>query len=1120
MPTKWTNEQINAITSRGNNILVSAAAGSGKTAVLVERVIEMISNEKEPLYINNLLIATYTNAAAGEMRERIYNALKIKISENPNSEYLKKQLILLNQAQISTIHAFCINLLRDNFNLLNIQHDFEIADDMKTSVLKKKAMDLLMDEMYTKSEPEFFEAVDSFGGKKSDEGLLNIILNLNRFTEGLAYPDEWLNNAINNGNSFENISRFAKEYVRDELENIINMYFIALDLIDTDEGLCPYADYFSDLYDRFNTIYENFDNYDFVKSVFDDFSFGSLPRKKKEADETAVSYVKGVRDYSKKQIDKLRIMYSYTEKDFDDEQKLMFPYVSTICFLVKRFREIYAELKRKENLMEFSDLEHFTIKLLDENEDIRKLLNEKYTEIFVDEYQDTNAVQSRLFELISNGKNLFMVGDVKQSIYAFRNSNPKFFIDKYRLYDESGIGEGKKITLSKNFRSSNGILRFVNNIFEKLMTEKLGGVLYNDDQRLFYGNESIKDIEKSYEIHIADSKFNDDSTLPDEMKMYDKVQLEAMMVAEKIIDIVKNEKPQIIDSETGEYRNVTYKDIAVLMRNTKNTSSVFADIFASFGIPVYAEETGKYLNNIEIATVISFLKIIDNPLQNVPMLAVLRSPVYNFSDELIAKIRSENKYVSLYDNLKNSGDEKAVNFISDLSELIEFSKYNDVLKVIKKIIYDKGYYTFVGGLADGERRMMNLRLLCERADLFMKRGFKSTSQYVRFIENMVYYNNEYTCAKSISGNDNVVKIMTIHKSKGLEFPVVFLSGCSTKFNTDDIKKPCIYDENFGIFTNIIYKERNLKYVPHSKSFAAQKKKRDICSEEVRLLYVALTRAKYKLIITASMSDAYKKVSKYKDDIFTDKDKYIDWILPACSSVVVPKLHSAEDIVNNLHVCSGGVKHIGNNEDYSDMYDDIDEILSFNYGYGNVKAIPSKLAISDIVSLNDDEIYLQKISDKKNSVTNAQRGTLIHFILQNIDLSRVGTKEDINSQIDMMCVKGMFDASYKEFIDADAIYGFFKSSIGERMLKSESVYREFKFCVDVPSFEVGFDSDEETVLIQGVIDCCFIEDGDFVIIDYKTGSMQEKYKEQLRFYKTCLKIATGKNVKETFIYPLI
>lgn len=1118
MSEKWTDNQQKAIDIRNGNVLVSAAAGSGKTAVLVERVIKMITDSEFPVYVNNLLISTFTKAAAAEMKERIYTALRKKIAENPTDSHLKKQLMLLNQAQICTIHSFCINLLRENFNRVGLQHDFKVADEARLAAIKNRAINNVLDANYIAADDAFLNTVDTFGGKKNDDGLVSVINDIYTFSDSLANPEKWLENCTEHTRQIGEFRLLISEYIKERILNFAERYRASLDIIYEDPGLEPYIIPYEAELDAFSEIADSCYDPEVLETALLKFEFvKSLPRKKKEADENSANAVRKHRNYVKKAFPELLELVSYSDEDILDDISKMKPCLDEICRLTCEFSKEYSALKRAENVVDFSDLEHLTVKLLSENEDICFELQKKYSQIFIDEYQDTNGVQAFLFEKLSDGSNLFMVGDVKQSIYGFRNSDPKYFTEKYQSFKKDG-GLGTNILLSENFRSSNGVLAFVNDIFKKLMSIKTGEVDYSDGHALVYANENVKNTDVSAEIHVVDCSADDGEPV-------ETVQAEAVFVAERIVSIIEKEKPEVYDKSLGLLRPAEYRDIAVLMRSTNKAADIFASVFAARGIPVYNEEKGGYFGSMEIATVMSFLQIIENPLQDIPLLAVMRSPIFGFDDNLTASVRASDRYGHLYDVVKKSTEPKARYFIQVLDEYISLSKYNDVDILIRKIVYDTGFYSVVGCLPNGEKRMANLALLCERAADYCSDGFKGVLKFTEYIKNMIESGKEYQAAKMAGENDNAVTVTTIHKSKGLEFPIVFLSDTSHLFNVTDFAKPYIYDGELGLASDIIDTERNLKYVPFIKKAIAEKKKARLWSEEVRLLYVALTRAKYKVVVTCAVTDARALANECESlganpYSFKSQNSYIKWILTSLGGKCAT-FHRLTDIYRRDEMTSYPVADSAfDSADYSEFYDEVDRRLKFSYPYGNCRNIPSKRSISEIAESGAEVIHLNKIEKINGKMSAAERGTLIHFVLQNIDLENVGSANAVSAQIEAMILKGMLKKEYAKALDAEALYGFFSSEIGKRMLAATKVYREFKFCVDLPAREIGFDSGEETVLVQGVIDCCFLEDGEFVIIDYKTGSMREEYKRQLELYARCLSVATGKKVRETHIYPLI
>ena len=807
-----------------------------------------------------------------------------------------------------------------------------------------------------------------------------------------------------------------------------------------------------------------------------------------------------------------------------DEALQMQPCVTVLCRLTMELAEEYSRRKLERNLLDFNDLERYAIRLLEEHADLRERIQGGFDEILVDEYQDTNGVQARLFELLSNGHNLFMVGDVKQSIYGFRNAQPRYFMEKYKAYAFGGGEQGEKILLSHNFRSSAGVLAAVNAIFERMMREEAGGVDYNDEHRLVYGNRSVADWDRPVEIHLLDTALEPDDSLSEEELQLTASQREAVFVAGALRRLVEEQRPEVFDKRLGGTRPLAYSDVVILMRKTAGVAPVFAEQLALRGIPVYTQESGGYFLTVEIATILSFLQIIDNPLQDIPLLAVLRSPLFSVDDNTVAAWRAERRYGSLYGMLKRCGDPRAQAFIEQLERYMDLARYEPVETLVRRLVFETGYYAFAGGLPNGAERMANLRLLCERAHVFEQDGYKGVSAFVAYIREMIESGKEYTRAKIVGENENAVTIMTIHKSKGLEFPVVFLAGCGQRFNKTDFRQKMVFDERLGLATDVIDMDRHLKYAPYIKKAVVQRRQGEMVSEEMRLLYVALTRAQYKLVAVGSAAGAAGKLETWQrmprlPFVFANGNSYLEWLGTAADRSLFA-VHAAAEVLlggcaETKHAVSDGAAQYG-----GALYEEVDRRLRYVYPFEACRFIPSKRSISEMVDRQSEQLLLHRLQTAPDTLTAAQRGTVIHYVLQNIDLGRTGSEAEIQAQLAEMVRRGVLEPAHAGLVDTAALHAFFSSALGMRMKRSGTVYREFRFCVDVPACELMDTELEEPVLVQGVIDCCFAEDDGFVIIDYKTGSLHEKYKLQLELYRRCLALATGRPVKETHIYPLI
>lgn len=1137
MARVWTEAQKKAIEACGKNILVSAAAGSGKTAVLVERVIQKITDSKTPLQIDRLLIATFTNAAANNMQIKIREALKKRLDSNPDNEYLAKQLALLPKAAISTVHSFCQDLVRNNFHRLGLCADFEIGEQTQLSILQKQALEIVINDRYENSTPAFEVLMAGFGERKSETPLSNLVLSIYNFTKSTADPQRWLADAAESyisQDGFLKWSGFIISSLKDEISGMVSAYDEAIEVIQGGNGIDSYLENFIFEQSQLKRLYEMESGiWDEMRAFIHGIAFERLPRKDRDADEWAVSFVQNIRNTVKKQVAKLKSIFYATSHQLKQDNAALYPIIKELCQIVSDFDEVYSALKRSKNLLDFNDLEHFALKLLS-FEDIKNELKERFEEVLVDEYQDTNGVQEALFQSISRGDNLFMVGDVKQSIYGFRNAQPNIFTSKSAKY-ASDSSHGMQINLSHNFRCAQSIIDFVNLVFGRLMSKSVGSVDYNEGHSLVCGRKhSIHP--KGVEFHVIEKKLeeNDENEFTEEELLYTEIMREAMFVAKRIVSLVEVEKPHIVvNEETGQTRPIQYSDIAILARKNKGVSDIFAQQLALYQVPFYCEdEGGNFLVTIEIATVLSFLQIIDNPMQDIPLLAVMRSPMFMFTDEEFAHIR-QNSQESFYDAVCKTDTEKCQKFLEKLNHYRQIAAMESIEFLIRAILSDTGYISFVAAMPDGKTRVANLNLLCERAGRFEADGYKSIFEFLNYIDAM-RENPSYTVAKVVGENDNVVRMMSIHKSKGLEFPVVFLVRCGERFNKSDQSGNILHDLDLGIGANFTDLDRNIRYPSVSKLAISQKKLYSMLSEEMRVLYVALTRPKDMLFIVGSCANLQKKMEQWENTsvspyIVAQQNTFLDWLALALGDRLHTHihLHTAEDIILQSRVGIDSQVSFFEDETPSHYSKQTDEVLSYTYPYRHAAFIPSKLPVSKAAQGAEYLPTLKKpdFIEKTNRLSAALRGTIIHFVMQNIDLAKTNSLGEIEGQIKDMVDRGMLDESFVFALDTGAILAFFQSDIGMRMKNADKIEREVKFFTDVSALEIfpGIDESvkDETVLLQGVIDCYFEEDGEIVIIDYKTGNIDRpEYEKQVEFYAKGLSKVLKKPVKETVVYPLI
>jgi len=1223
--TRWTNEQWDAITARDCNLLVAAAAGAGKTAVLVERIIKKITDEKNPVDIDRLLVVTFTNAAAAEMRERIANAISKYLEDNPGSKGIQRQMALLGKASITTIHSFCTEVIRSNFHLLNIDPDFRIADETESYLMKLEALNDVFEEQYEKeNNQDFYELLESYGSNRNDQQLMDIVLNLHTFIQSNPWPEKWLKDMteafkIPEGTDFASTvwGRILLSSVRIELKGMKDMLTHALDIIMTEPGLEKYLPVFQEDVSNINNLIMLIENGEKLHSgkVWDDlyftlntFTFSNLPRAGKEADENKKDTVKSIRDNVKKRLERIKgQMVNADSAELINEMNALYVRMKCLADLVIEMSLRYNEKKNRKSILDFNDLEHYCLEILTKRDQNGRLIpsdtalqyRERFDEIMVDEYQDSNLVQEFIINMISRvdspKPNIFMVGDVKQSIYRFRQARPELFMQKYDTYSTEKDSPFRKILLYKNFRSRKNVVDAVNFIFKQIMSVNVGELDYTENEALNPGAE-FPDIEQqgmifdgSTELHIintgesdnqlnnsnSDTEENNGEAAGQEEEMLDNIQCEARMVAKRIRMLMEPDKDgncfAVFDKNQKKYRKLEYRDIVILLRTTKNWSDVFVEELTMAGIPVFADTGSGFFKTVEIQVVLSLLQIIDNPYQDIPLLSVLRSPIFSFTTDDLVDIRLATRKGSLFDGLIKLSEEgsgevrnKAKKFLDNLAGWREASLYLPADQLIWKLYSDTGYYSMVGAMPGGEQRQANLRILFERAKQFEETSYKGLFNFINFIDKLKSSKGDMGSAQILGENDNVVRIMSIHKSKGLEFPVVFLSGCGKKFNLQDMNKSILLHQEMGIGPDVVDYKKRLSWSSAAKEAIKVKIKNETLSEEMRILYVALTRAREKLIITGAVSELDKSLIKWfyvantkgeklPDYEMLNAQNYLDWIVPAVlrhsrcedfrkkadsenqfkgsliedSSLWDIELWSKSDIMTDkgsddyeVNDFINQIEDLTADDDENSIacgnssIEEIDRRLGWEYKYIDAAFIPAKLSVTELKRRFNAQSLEESASmpyftaklikkpmflEEKKGLSAAEKGTIMHFIMQHLDLAeiKINTENNeadfrkiIDNQVKRMTAIDLLTEKQVESIDLGMIERFFKSELGKRMLTAKSVNREIPFNIAIPFRELypienKKYMEEETVLLQGVIDCFFEEDDGVVLIDFKT-----------------------------------
>lgn len=1183
MANKWTNEQLSAITQKGNNILVAAAAGSGKTTVLVERIIRKIINDN--VDIDKILVVTFTNAAASEMRERILTALYKQIDEDPLNQRLRKQIVLLNKASICTIDAFCLDIIRNNFFEIGASSNFRIADNTELELLKQEAIEETFEELYLENDDEFNKLIELYAGYKDDENLKNIILKIHNYIQSAPFPEDWLEEQIEKFN-MSNIEDFSQtewgkiilKNFRDEVLNSIQILESSKHQLDMITELSKFSLVVADDINQLKFLEQNWDNWERAYEIANNLKFKTWPTDKKVVSNLKED-TKKARDNVKKRISKaVSQTFIYNTEEAVEDINAMYPILKKIKDVTLKFMEKFSEKKSNKNIMDFSDIEHYALKILlkkDENgiyqkTEVAKKYEEKFNEIAIDEYQDSNLVQEYILTSISNGKNIFMVGDVKQSIYRFRQAKPELFLDKYQKYGLEPNEYGQKIKLFKNFRSRENILDTTNLIFSDIMSADFGEIEYDESEYLNLGatyEEPTENVEFAgkTELDIIDLKKeeNEDGEEIEEdssSELLEKTEIEAKFVANRIQKLIKS-KYQVYDRKTG-YRDITYKDIVILLRATSNTANVFEKELLNLNIPVFSDQAENYLESIEIRTITSLLKIIDNPYRDIPLVTVMRSIIGDFTDNELIEIRLTQNEGYFYDSLKEAKaspkidgklKEKVINFLDKLNKWREEERYLPLNEFIQKIYEETDYYNYVRLMPNGQVRKANLKMLLDRAKDYEKISFKGLFNFIRYLEKVKSSNSDLSSAKVIGENENVVRIMSIHKSKGLEFPVAIISRTDKKFNQKDLNESILLHQDIGFGMQYINYDRKIEYTTATKEAIKIKTKEESIAEEMRILYVALTRAKEKLIITGVENDFTKSIEQKKEllEIYEKENykinhlvlkkylSYLEWI-----ELVYLNHQDIENQITLNKIAKKDVLKAEENQEEQEKrnielpekidYEKINEILNWQYKYKEMTNIQSKMSVTKIKELKNNETQKQqhieikpKFMLDKTKVSSAERGTITHLILQKLDFTKEYSKEELAQFVNNLCTKNIITQIQKDSINIEKIYQIINTQFIKNLKNAKEIKKETPFYTYINTKEIYNTQNSENILVQGIIDLYYInQQNEVILVDYKTdyveGSGEElidKYKVQLEIYKKALEESLKEKVKHVYIYSI-
>ncbi len=1133
MSVSWTDEQKKAVYGEKANCLVSAAAGSGKTQVLTGRILRRVL--EEGLDIHRILVVTFTKAAAAEMRARISENLTKALSEEPENTHLQRQAALLGSASITTMDSFCLQLLRTHFAEADVDGAFRVADGTEANLLRAEAAQEALEEMYRRGETEFLDFAGAYSTLRDDSVLCEYAMSLYAFAEGMPDPEGWLREKaalydIKTEKDF-NESIYARtilENVRLEIRDLAERCARAA----REYAACPsYADAFEKDRTALMGLLEHADSWN---GLLDAFTMFSPAKRGKEAKTPLSELAEEERKDIKKKITDIRGSITLAAGECAESMRNAAPHIKALTDYTLTYAAIYARLKEEKNLLDYSDLEHLAIRLLSKETEegivpspIAEALREKYDEIYIDEYQDSNDVQEQLFTLLSGenigAPNMFMVGDMKQSIYGFRKTSPELFIRKNDTYLEEG--QNRKVALTCNFRSRKEILSFVNTVFETLMHRSLGGIAYTESERLNPGANYPESTENR--IEFALSKAEDTAA--------ERLVAEAALITKKIREALSKE---VYDLKKGAYRKAEYRDIAVIMRSARDMAAPLRAACEAAGIPLYCDIGGGYLETVEVSVFLSLLRTIDNPEDDIPLLASMRAPFFGFTEDELAQIRLRDRKHLYYFAVCKTAEEKTelgkkcAAFLRKIRKWRRQAAFLPTDTLILRLFDETGYLLFVSGTRGGEIARANLELLFEKAHQFEKTSFRGLFHFLRYMERVSSRGEDMSEAKLVGEGENVVRLMSIHKSKGLEFPVVILAGTGKLFNRKSVQGAFLLHKDLGIGLSHIDPKRRIRYDTPAKTAIRLQKQNDEMGEELRVLYVALTRAKERLVITGS--------AKEENVALLGKTLTRSEILHAKStlSLLLQSGGNAEGVAVAFETVLGEEVNEEKRKPVLPLTPtkEVREVLEYRYPRPELRTIPSKISVTEFKRLREegDEISLplyRAIELKeprfraKGGIRGAAYGTLMHFVMQNIPYETVRTHADVTAYIGSLVKEKILSPEEAAAVDTQRIFAFWDGEMGRRIRHAEKVFREMPFTETVPASILTGDAAHaaEKIVVQGIIDCFFFEKGKIVLLDYKTDApkseaeMVAKYKAQLDAYAMALGQKYFSEISQKVIY---
>ena len=1151
-----TKDQQRAIDARDSALLISAAAGSGKTKVLTERLMSYITGE-DPKSIDSFLVITFTRAAAGELRSRIMQELTERMAAEPDNTALRRQYALLSRAQISTIHGFCSGLIRENCLPLELPPDFKVVDESRTAVMKQSALDKVMEECYERIETDekLRALIDTVGAGRDDGRLAELVLKLHNKMQSHAYPEVWAE---------QQRTALYAEGITDPAETVWGQYLL--------ESAAETAEYWARIMEEMLGEMTHPD-YDYIAAKYGDnfaetaeglrsfaaaaklgwdkaaeysaIPFPRLNSPRKPAHPEVVERLKARRNACKDAVAGLKDEFAQKGAEVLADMRKTAPAMDALLTLTLEFDKVFAKEKKRRGLVDYGDLEHFAARLLsDEGGEptlLARQISQRYTEIMVDEYQDVSAVQELIFRSVSkDGRNLFAVGDVKQSIYRFRLADPTIFTEKYLSYhdyEDAPAGEPCRILLRENFRSRREILEAANGVFDNIMSTRLGELEYDDNARLRCGAAYEGDVPVP-KLYLITADKDDEETMTTSRDV------EADFVAKTIRRLIDEGTP-VKDGDGT--RPARYGDIVLLMRSANTAVHTYRRALSAWGIPVRSEQGGGFWQRSEITELMAVLSVVDNPMQDVPLVTVLRSVYVGFTPDELARVRAMDKKGSFYDGLCKAADSvpKAAAFLEKLNRWRGIAADIPLRDLVLRILDDLDVTAVTSAMVDGRMRLRYVTAFTDLAVRFEETGWQGLRRFVVWLQRQM--ENSLEPEVNCGGGD-AVQIMSIHKSKGLEFPIVFLCDTARRFNKSDTSETVLVHPRLGLGPKVIDSERGIEYFSMPRRALMRKLNRETLSEEMRLLYVAMTRPKEYLFITGVLKDAEKSLEKQRPlvtspvspQVLEGASAMVNWLISAaladgerhlqieCVSHVMGEAETREEVVTEQAAAD------------ERLVAQIRENLAYRYPNAESVSLPSKLTATELKYLDggdEESAALVKNMGRRfrsfradgeaRRLSAVEQGIATHLVFQHIDYMAAVDLDSVRGEIARLEAKGILNPRQAKGVDAKQVAQFFMSPAGELMRRGERVLREFKFSLLRPAGDYFATAADDTVLLQGVIDCAVEIDGGWTVIDYKTDGVTADevaargavYASQVQAYSEAMEAITGLPVKKTILYFL-